>query len=73
MKIQTIKPLVGDITTADIHMVANKIKTGASVDYDTAIVAIIRESEKEKRELTSVEQNAVAKLKIARTKAMLIK
>ncbi|KKL57657.1 hypothetical protein LCGC14_2233210, partial [marine sediment metagenome] len=69
-KKQTIKPLVGNITTADIHRIADKIKTGSSVDYDTAMVAIIREAEKEKRELTAVEQNAVARLKIARTKAV---
>ena len=69
----TVKPLVGNITTADIDRVAERVKTGDSVDYDTAIVAIIRDAEEEKRELTSIERNAVAKLKIARTKAMLVK
>ena len=72
-KKQEIKSLVGNITTADIHRVTDRIRSGDSVDYDTAVVAILREAEKETRELTSVEQNAVSKLKIARTKAMLVK
>ncbi len=68
-----IVPLVGNITTADIDRVAEKVKTGASVEFDAAIVAILRDAERDHRELTSVERNAVSDLKIARTKAMLKK
>jgi hypothetical protein len=63
--------LVGDITTADIDRVVNAVKTGETVEYDTAIVAILREAELEKRELTSVEQRTISDLKIARTKALI--
>ncbi len=66
----TIIPLIGGITTADIHRVADHIKSGASVDFDTAIIAMLREAEKEERELTPVEQKTVSELKIARTEAM---
>ncbi len=72
-KKQTIKPLIGGITTAEIDVVADKIKTGESIDYDTAIVAILHQSDKEKRELTDVERRAIVDLKIARTKALLSK
>lgn len=67
------KPLVGGITTADVDRVAHLVKEGESLEYDTAIVAILREAEKEKRELTSVEQKTISDLKIARTKALLRK
>jgi len=70
-KSNTIIPLIGNITTADIHRIADNIKTGASVDFDTAIIAMLREAEKEERELTTVEQKTVSQLKIERTKAML--
>jgi len=66
-----IKPLVGNITQADIAGVAEKIKTGSSVEYDSAIVAILRDAERETRELTDVERKTVAGLKTARTNAML--
>lgn len=68
-----ITPLTGGITRAGIHDVANKIKMGASVEYDAAIVAILRESDKEARELTEAEREAIGSLKVARTKAMLKK
>lgn len=68
-----VKPLIGGITTEAISKVADNIKSGASVDYDTAILAILRESEKEKRELTPVEQKTISELKIARTNALLQK
>ncbi len=68
-----ITPLIGEITRADIHNVADKIKKGASIEYDAAMVAILRESDKESRELTEVEKEAISNLKIARTKAMLKK
>jgi len=66
-----IKPLVGNITTADVDSIAEKIKTGHSVEYDAAIVAILRDAERERRELGDVEQRTIANLKIARTKAMM--
>lgn len=68
-----ITPLVGNITIADINNVAEKIKTGSSIDYDTAIVAMLREADQEERELTQVECKAISQLKIARTRAMLQK
>ncbi len=66
-----IKPLVGDLTTADAHSIAEKIKTGHSVEYDAAILAILRDAERDKRELSNIEQQTVSNLKIARTKAMM--
>lgn len=66
-----IKPLTGNITVADVHVVTEKIKTGYSVEYDAAILAILRDAERDKRELTAVEQSTIANLKMARTKAML--
>jgi hypothetical protein len=66
-----LKPLIGDITTADIDRAIHGIKTGASIDYDTAIIAILKQADKEQRELTNVERKAVCDLKIARTKALL--
>ncbi len=72
-KSNKIQPLVGNITAAMVDDVVQKIKTGRSIDFDTAIVAILREAEQEKRELNSVEKKAVEELKIARTKSMLIK
>lgn len=67
----SIKPLVGNITQADISGVAEKIKTGSSVEYDSAIVAILRDAERETRELTNVERKTISDLKTARTNAML--
>lgn len=66
-----IKPLIGKITTANIDNVVTGIKTGQSIEYDTAIVAILREAEKEKRELTTVEQKTISDLKISRTNVLL--
>jgi len=68
-----VKPLTGTITTADVDTVAYKIKTGKSIDFDTAIVAILREADKEERELTTIEQKTIADLKIARTNSLMIK
>jgi len=68
-----IKPLTGDLTTADAHLIAEKIKTGYSVEYDAAILAFLRDAEREKRELTDVEKRTISNLKMARTKAMLKK
>ncbi len=71
MKGDEIKPLVGNITTADVDRLARTVKTGKTIDFDTAIVAILREAELEKRELTTVEQKTISDLKISRTKAVL--
>jgi hypothetical protein len=68
-----VKPLIGDITTADIDRVAYGIKTGEAIDFDTAIVAILKQADSEKRELSSIERKAVADLKLARTKNLLSK
>ncbi len=68
-----ITPLVGDITTADVDRVAYGVKTGQSIDYDNAIMAILRLAHDEHRELTQVEQKTVVNLKTARTKKLLIK
>lgn len=70
-KSHEIKPLVGGITTADVNKVAYRIKTGQSIDYDTAIVAILREADRDQRDLTEVEQKAIVELKTARTKSMI--
>jgi hypothetical protein len=68
-----VKPLIGDITTADIDRVIIGIKTGEAVDFDTAIIAILKQAYAEKRELSPVERRAVVDLKIARTKDLLSK
>ena len=68
-----IIPLVGDITTADIDRVAFGVKTGQSMDYDNAIMAILRLAHDERRELTEVEQKTVVNLKTARTEKLLVK
>lgn len=68
-----IKPLVGGITTADLDRVADGIKKGASMDYDTAILAILRVANEERRELTSIEQRTIIDLKISRTDKLMIK
>lgn len=68
-----ITPLVGKITTADIHRVADGIKTGGSTDYDTAMMAILRLAHDERRELTAIERNTIVNLKIARTNKLLNK
>ena len=68
-----IKPLVGNITTADADRLSQMIKSGASVDFDTAILAILKQCDSDKRELTAIEQKAISDLKIARTHALLTK
>ena len=70
---QQPEPLSPDLktTTADIDRVVNAVKTGQSLDYDTAMVAILQQAEKEQRELSGVERKAIADLKIARTQAFL--
>ena len=68
-----IEMLTGSISKAAMSMTAEKIKTGHAVEYDSAIVSILRDAEKDRRELTGVEQDAIKNLKIARTKAMLKK
>ncbi len=67
----TIKPLTGGITTADIDVVVHSIKTGQSVDFDTAMVAILKGADEERRELTPIERKAIVDLKISRTKTLI--
>ena len=69
----SIRPLTGSITTADIDRVADGIKTGQVSDYDTAVLAILRLAEEEGRELTDIERRTVVDLKIARTNELLAK
>lgn len=69
----SIKPLIGGITTADIDKVADGIKEGASADYDTAILAILRLTAEERRELTDIERRTIVDLKIARTNELMTK
>lgn len=70
---QKIKPLTGNITTADVDHVAFSIKTGQSMEHDTAIMSILRVAHDERRELNNVERQTVVRLKIARTKNLLQK
>ncbi len=72
-KSDAIKPLIGDITRSDVHHLADSIKTGAAIDFDTAMVAILREADKDKRELTKIEQKTISDLKIARTNHLMKK
>lgn len=65
------KPLLGGITIAHINRLVAAIKTGETLEYDAAILAILKEADAERRELTAVEQKAVSDLKIARTKDFL--
>jgi len=66
-----IKPLIGNITTADVDKVAHGIKTGRSADYDTAMLAILRLANDERRELTEIERRTIVDLKIARTNKLM--
>lgn len=68
---EKIRPLIGNITTADIDRVAINIKTGRAAEYDGAIMAILRLAHNEKRELSRVEQKTIVDLKIARTDQMM--
>jgi len=70
---ESVKPLIGDITKAKVHHLAEAIKTGQAIDFDTAMVAILREADKDKRELTTIEQKTISDLKIARTKHLMQK
>lgn len=68
---KTITPLVGNITVADIDRVANSIKTGQTIDYDAAIVGVLKQARSENRELTSVEEKIISDLKVSRTNSLL--
>jgi hypothetical protein len=70
---EKIQPLVGGITTADMDRVAFGIKTGRSMEYDNAILAILRLAHDERRNLTEVERKTVTNLKIARTNKLMEK
>lgn len=65
-----VMPLIGDITTADMAAVASAIKNGDSAEYDTAMLAIWRLANDERRELSEIEKNTIVDLKIARTKTL---
>lgn len=66
-----LEPLVGNITKKDINKVASSIKNGDSIEYDTAIVAILKQADLENRELTSVEKNQINSIKKERTQFLL--
>lgn len=68
-----IESLHGTITASSMAKVADCIKQGDSVDYDTAITAILRQADSEERELTPIEQKAIVDLKVARTKVLMKK
>lgn len=70
---EKIQPLIGNITTADINKVATMIKTGQSAEFDGAMLAILRLTHNEKRELSNVERKTIVDLKIARTEQMMQK
>jgi hypothetical protein len=48
-------------------------KTGQTSDFDSAIVAILKQADEEKRELSLEEQQAVVSLKVARTRTGMAK
>ena len=70
---EKIRPLIGNITTADVDRVATHIKTGQAAEYDNAIMAILRLAHSERRELSNVERKTVVDLKVARTVQMMQK
>lgn len=65
--------VVKGVTKADINQMIASIKTGQTLEYDTAITAILRQAHKEKRDLSTVEQNTISQLKIARSNFLLSK
>lgn len=65
--------IVKGVTKADIDGLVHSIKTGKTLDYDAAIVAILRQADVDKRELTHVERQTISSIKIARTKSFLQK
>lgn len=68
-----LTPVTASLNRGDLDCVVNSIKLGHSLDYDAAIVAILKQADIEKRELTPIEQKTVSNLKISRTRAMLPK
>lgn len=56
-----------DITASMLDRVAESIKSGLTIDYDTAIVAILKQADVEKRQLSNIEQKSISDLKVART------
>ena len=65
------KPIIGNITKADVNKLVSAIKTGETLEYEAAMIAILKEADAEKRELTAVERKAIADIKKARTKEFL--
>ena len=68
-----IESLHGTITAENMSKVAYSIKKGDSIDYDTAITAILKQADVEKRELTPIEQKAIVDLKVSRTSILMKK
>ena len=71
--IKVVKEIKPDIFTVIGGPHPSGDPQGSMSYLDSLDFGFAGEAEKEKRELTSVEQNAVAQLKIARTKAMIVK
>lgn len=66
-----LEPLSGNITKKDITKIASSIKNGDSIDYDTAIVAILKQADSENRELNEIEKKQINSLKKERTQFLL--
>jgi len=66
-----LTPVTASLNRIDVDYIVESIKKGNSLDYDAAIVAILKQADAEKRELSSIEQKTISNLEIARTRAML--
>lgn len=65
--------VVKGVTKSDVDTVIHGIKTGRSLEFDTAIVAILRQADAEKRDLSDIERKTITQIKCARTKHFLQK
>lgn len=59
--------IVSGVTKANVDNLVNSIKTGKSLEFDAAMVAILRQAESEKRELSPIERKTIVNLKMSRT------
>jgi len=66
-----VTQLVGGISRESMNRAVENIKSGLSVEYDSAIVAILKDAERDSRELTTIEQKVISDIKIARTRVMI--
>lgn len=66
-----VEELIGGLRIADVDRAVMAIKTGETLEYDAAIIAILKEADADRRELTSVERKAISDLKISRTRSIL--